>query len=105
MKFRLVASTFALLAALTLSGCPHGSYFAAVRFGPPAPRVFGPVGVAPGPGFVWTDGYYDWVGGGWVWRSGRWARPPRRGYVWERPTYRPYRNGYRVRRGRWVRRR
>lgn len=102
MKFR-VASAVVLLGTLALCGCPH-AYFAAVTVGPPAPVAVGPVGVAPGLGWVWTDGYYDWGGTSWIWRPGRWARPPRPGYVWRRPAYRPYRNGYRVTPGRWVRR-
>lgn len=35
---------------------------------PPRPVVVGPVGRRPGPGFVWTGGYYRWGG--------------TRGYVW-----------------------
>lgn len=102
MKFRVAASAVALLGALALSGCPH-AYFAAVAVGPPAPVVYGPLGVAPAPGWVWTDGYYDWVRSGWVWRPGRWARPPHPGYVWQGPNYQRYRNGYRVYPGHWVR--
>ena len=102
MGTRVVASALALL-ALAFSACPHGSvYFAQVRVGPPAP-VLGPVGVAPGPGWVWTDGYYSCGGGGWAWQPGRWARPPHPGYVWRKPFYQRYRNGYRVHHGRWVR--
>lgn len=104
MKFRVAVAAVAVLVALALCGCPHGAYFASVRVGPPAPVVYGPVGLAPGPGWVWTDGYYDWVGGGWVWRSGRWAQPPHGGYIWRSPRYEPYRNGYRVHPGHWVRR-
>ena len=34
-----------------------------VGIAPPTPRVApGPIGVAPGPGYVWTNGYWDWVG-------------------------------------------
>jgi hypothetical protein len=90
---------------MALSGCDHVVFYKGVNFGPPPPHVFGPVGAAPGPGWVWTDGYYDWGGGNWMWRPGRWARPPRQGYVWRGPTYERYRNGYRMREGRWVRRR
>ena len=104
MKIRVAASAVALMGVLFLSACPHGVYFAHVSVGPPAPLVFGPVGVAPGPGWVWTEGYYDWVRGSWVWRPGRWARPPYPGYVWRSPTYERYRDGYRVHRGRWARR-
>lgn len=103
MRFRVAAAAMTLLGALALCGCPHATYFAAVRVGPPAPVVYGPVGVAPAPGWIWLDGYYDWVGNGWVWRPGRWARPPHAGWVWRKPYYEPYHNGYRVHQGYWSR--
>ena len=103
MKFRVAALAVVLFGALALGACGHGAYYAAVRVGPPAPAVYRPVGVAPGPGFVWIDGYYDWVGNGWVWRPGRWARPPHPGYVWRKPRYERRRNGYRVHPGHWAR--
>ena len=49
---------------------------------PPAPRV-AVVGFAPGPGFVWTNGYWDLRGTSWAWVDGRWMRPPRPRAVWE----------------------
>jgi hypothetical protein len=105
MRLRVAASTVVLLGALTLCGCPHGTYFAAVNVGPPAPVVMGPGAIAsPGVGWVWTDGYYDWAGNSWAWRSGRWRRPPHPGYVWRGPTYRRQGNGFRVNRGHWSRR-
>jgi len=103
-KFRVAASTLALVGTLALSACEHTLFYAGVNFGPPPPLVFGPVGRAPGPGFMWTDGYYVWGGNRWVWRPGRWARPPHPGYVWRSPRYERTRNGYRVHQGRWVRR-
>lgn len=104
-KVRALGLAFILLGAATLADCGGGGvYYAGVSVGPPAPLVYGPVGVAPGPGYYWTDGYYDWVGGAWVWRPGRWARPPHPGYVWRRPYYDRYRNGYRMHPGYWARR-
>ena len=102
-KLRAVAFGFTLMGIALLAGCGDGTYYAGVTVGPPAPLVYGPVGVAPGAGYVWTDGYYDWVGTRWVWRPGRWGRPPHPGYVWRRPYYEHYRNGYRVHQGRWAR--
>lgn len=103
-KFRVAASIAALVGALALSACEHAHFIAGVNVGPPAPLAFGPVGSAPSPGWVWTDGYYIWGGNRWVWRPGRWVRPPHPGYVWRNPTYERYRNGYRMYPGRWVRR-
>ncbi len=105
-KLRVAALAVALAAVLALSACEHAAFtfYSGVTVGPPPMRAFGPVGVAPGPGWVWTDGYYDWAGGGWVWRPGRWARPPHPGYMWRPPRYQRYDGGYRVYRGRWVNR-
>ena len=52
-----------------------------VKLAPPATRVEVKV-VAPGPGYVWTAGYYRWHGGAYVWVPGRWVLPPRPGAVW-----------------------
>jgi hypothetical protein len=103
-KVRYLELCFLLLIVAILAGCGDGAYYAGVSVGPPPPLVYGPVGVAPGPGYYWVDSYYDWVGGAWVWRPGRWARPPHPGYVWRRPYYERYRNGYRMHPGHWERR-
>src|SRR5215472_10564083 len=84
-KFGAAASAMALRGALALSACQHSTFFAGVTVGPPL--VLGPVGVPPGPGWVWTDGFYDWVGNRWVWRPERWAQPPHPGWVWRQPRH------------------
>jgi hypothetical protein len=66
------------LALIALSACGGGVY---VRVPPPEPR-YAVVGVAPGPGFVWTEGFWDWRGGNWAWVQGRWMRPPGPRAVW-----------------------
>lgn len=101
-KFRVAVATVVLLGAWAFSACDHVTYFAGVNFAPPPPLVVGPVGPSPGPGFVWTDGYYTWGSNRWMWQQGRWSRPPRRGYVWRKPYYEPYHNGYRMHQGHWV---
>lgn len=102
-RFRVAASALVLAGALALSACDHSTFYAGVTVGPPPPPIWGPVGLAPGPGFAWMDGYYFWGGSSWMWRGGRWARPPRAGMVWRRPTYRRVSNGWRMQPGRWVR--
>jgi hypothetical protein len=42
----------------------------------------GVVGVRPGPGFVWVDGYYNWRGNRYVWVPGKWRKLPRPHAVW-----------------------
>jgi hypothetical protein len=80
-----------ILAGLILAG---GSLFAAphvsigIGLGVPvvpapvyvAPPVLeaGVVGVAPGPGYFWTPGYFYFSGGHRLWHAGFWASPVHR---------------------------
>jgi len=97
MKRRLLTGAFLILGTV-LSGCAGGVYYSA--YAPPPPR-YGVVGVAPGPGYVWADGFWDLHGRDWVWAPGRWVRPPRRGAVWARPEWRQEGGRWRFRRGYW----
>jgi hypothetical protein len=38
--------------------------------------------VAPGPGYVWTTGYWRWTGSDYVWVPGNWIARPRPAAVW-----------------------
>jgi hypothetical protein len=85
MNLRQLSIT--LTGALVFVGFLAGSASAAVRarlyvqVGPPAPVVERVV-VAPGPGYVWTPGYYRWDGRAYVWMPGRHVLPPRPHAVW-----------------------
>jgi uncharacterized membrane protein len=48
--------------------------------GPPPPQSETAV-AAPGPGYVWVPGEWQWQEG-WVWVSGYWALPPHSSAVW-----------------------
>jgi hypothetical protein len=48
---------------------------------PPAVRVETET-VAPGPGYVWTRGYWRWTGRDYVWVPGTWVVRPRPAAVW-----------------------
>lgn len=48
--------------------------------GPPPPQA-DPVIVAPGPGYAWIPGVWEWHGR-WVWVSGYWAVPPHPTAIW-----------------------
>ena len=101
-KFGKSLLTAALLGSTALIGCGGGYYQAAYVVGPPPPPpVYGAMGYAPGPGFVWVDGFYDLRGGHWVWAGGHWGRPPRPGAVWVRAYWEPHGRGYRFHRGYW----
>jgi hypothetical protein len=41
---------------------------------------------APGWGYVWVNGYWDWTGYDWVWNNGYWA-PPRPGFSYIGPRF------------------
>ena len=103
MSLRAFGCSGVLLGALMLYGC-GGPGYVGVGFGPPPPPyAVGPVGYAPGPGYVWTDGYWDRAGGNWAWRQGRWMRPPHGYHHWESPRWERHGNGWRHHQGRWRR--
>jgi WXXGXW repeat (2 copies) len=56
MKQKILCGALVLF-GMTLAGCAGGGAYY-VRSGPPAPR-YEAVG-AGRPGFVWTNGYWDW---------------------------------------------
>jgi hypothetical protein len=67
---------------------------------PPAPEVE-VQGNPPGPGQVWTPGYWHWNGNRHVWMHGSWAAPPQAGMIYE-PARWENRNGrYFFNDGRW----
>jgi len=65
--FAKVGVATGFLGFMLLAGCGGGHYYAGVAVGPPAPLIEGPYGVTPGPGYIWTPGFYDWDGGNWAW--------------------------------------
>jgi hypothetical protein len=94
---KLIAMAVLLVTPLLFSAA-HVDLGIAVGSAPPPPPAVavGPVGVAPGPGYVWVPGYWDWVAGRWVWVEGRWIVPPRPRAVWAPPIVE-----FRLHRGHW----
>ena len=76
-----------------------------IRVAPPRPARVGVVGVAPGPGYVWVEGYHEWRGNAYVWVPGRWLLPPGPRARWIAPRYRHVRGGWVFVPGRWQYRR
>ena len=69
-----------------------GSMFGQVSFGirlgqPPAPRVVRVRPRAPGPDYIWVDGYWIPQGNRYSWHDGYWTRPPYEGSAWTDPRY------------------
>ncbi len=68
-----------LLASSAMVACGGGYRAGYVAYSvppPPAPYAVGAVGYAPGPGYVWVDGFWNLNGSRWSWVNGRWAVPP-----------------------------
>ena len=66
---------------------------------PPMRREVRPA--MPGPGYVWTEGYWGNRGGRYVWMSGTWQRPPYEGAYWSHPHYDHYQQGWQAHEGHW----
>ena len=98
MKKQLCAAVLLIGGAL-FSGCAVRTGVA-IGFAPPPPR-YAVVGVAPGPGYVWTEGYYSYRGSGYGWVSGRWMRPPHPHAEWVAGTWVQGHHGYEFRKGYW----
>ena len=67
---------------------------------PPPPR-HEHRGYAPGPDYVWIDGYWDRQDDRWAWAPGRWEAPGQRGSNWVKPQYRKEGGAYRYEPGHW----
>jgi len=93
------------LLALTTGACVGYGYGpdlgVQVGFGPPGFRTEVALGNAPGPGYVWVPGYYDWAGDNYTWIQGSWILPPRPHASWVAPRYEHRRGGWYYRRGHW----
>jgi hypothetical protein len=53
----------------------------------PAPPTVQAVVPAPGPGYFWVPGYWEWTSRGWVWVAGHWAVRPYPQAVWVAPGW------------------
>lgn len=93
---------FSAVVALALTACPPPppvgvSYVATA---PPALRSE-VVMAAPGPGYVWVPGYWNWGGSDYVWVGGGWHRPPHDGATWHAPRWRHATRGWYMEHGEW----
>lgn len=63
-----------------------------VHIGPPPLPVY-PQPFAPGPGYIWTPGYWAWGPYGYYWVPGTWVLAPRVGFLWT-PGYWAWNGGF-----------
>jgi YXWGXW repeat-containing protein len=103
MKTRMLNAIMAAgVAALVSTACEtYGASGALYVQTAPPPMQYEVVTVAPGPGFVWVSGYWEWSGVQYVWVSGRWQRPPSGYTVWYAPRYERRNSGWYYQRGHW----
>jgi len=99
LKLRSTAAALVLGIALAAPMAASAAVF--IEVAPPAPIVEVRPAV-PYPGWIWTDGYWDWVGGRHVWVPGRWVAP-RPGFHWVGHHWVHERGGWRLERGHWAR--
>jgi hypothetical protein len=86
-----------LLLALMLLGLPVlgiSATFVSVSIAPPALPVYLQPAI-PGPGYIWTPGYWAYGAGGYYWVPGTWILPPYVGGLWT-PGYWGWRGGFYV---------
>jgi hypothetical protein len=67
---------------------------------PPVVRYERPLR-APGPGFLWVEGYWEPAGHRYRWAPGHWERPPYEGAHWIHPHYDHYAEGWQFHEGHW----
>jgi hypothetical protein len=58
-----------------------------IYIGPPPPAPIAYVQPAPGPEFVWVEGYWYPVGRHYQWHEGYWTQPPYEGAYWVPPHH------------------
>lgn len=85
MRRRWLAHGAALLLAATVAGTLPGranaGVFISVNFAPPALPVYVQPPI-PGPGYIWTPGYWAWDGAEYYWVPGTWVLAPYVGALW-----------------------
>jgi len=78
-------------------GGVYGTY---VETAPPPERVE-VVEVAPGPGYLWVDGHWNWTGRAYAWEPGRWVVAEGSHHTWARGHWKHNRRGWHWVDGHW----
>lgn len=78
-----------IIALMLLGGaCVFGQVSIGIQIGaPPPPRVVRVRPIAPGPDYLWIDGYWYADGHRWRWHDGYWTIPPYAGARWIAPRH------------------
>ena len=101
-------SSSKLIVAIAFAGATAAVPFASaadfnveLNVAPPPPRVES-MPPAPGEGYVWAPGYWNWSGNQYVWSEGRYVQG-RRGEHWVPDRWNEHEGRYRFERGHWDR--
>ena len=92
IPMRLIRAFIPALLVLALLAAPSAPSNAAVAIGisvgiaPPALPIYEQP-VIPGPGYIWTPGYWAWGPEGYYWVPGTWVLPPIVGVLWTPPWW------------------
>ena len=77
----LLSGCVVVPATTTATETPSGTTTVTTTIAPPAlPAYEQPA--APGPGYLWTPGYWAWGDAAYYWVPGVWVLPPRAGVLW-----------------------
>lgn len=108
--------TIALTLMLAFTGCaaisssgsdsasnPTSQIDVQVAEAPPPEKVDGDKPAAPGYGYIWVSGYWDYLDGNYLWRSGRWVQG-KADYEYVRAHYEAVNNRWVFHRPHWKRR-
>jgi WXXGXW repeat (2 copies) len=90
MRFIRIASLL-LLAAVAGASASAAQIAVAITVAPPVLPVYVQPAI-PGPGYIWTPGYWAYGDDGYYWVPGTWVRPPVVGVLWT-PGYWGWSNG------------
>ncbi len=96
--FATAATAVAAFALATPAHAQVGVYIGA----PPPPLRYEARPAIPGPGYIWSDGYYEPWQGRYRWHAGYWQRPPYQGAYWVHPHYDHYDRGWGYHEGYWA---
>ena len=88
----LIAAALALPLALSNATPAHAAVIISVGFAPPVLPVYTQP-LCPGPGYLWTPGYWGYGAGGYYWVPGVWVVPPQEGLLWT-PAYWGWEGGH-----------
>lgn len=96
----LIAAALGTATLLPTAASAEVSVGVSVAIGPP-PLPYYPQPIAPGPGYIWTPGYWSYGPDGYFWVPGTWVLAPEVGLLWT-PGYWGWNAGYFVwHRGYW----